>query len=78
MHFVNELRYTLTISVFDFPILIHFTNQVASKQSLARKLNLIFLLISINWHINIPLWTSLGQRKDEKNFTRCYIIALKF
>ena len=40
--FLNELCYTLIISIFSFLIFIHFTNQITSKQSLAQKLNLIF------------------------------------
>ena len=57
-----------------------FTNQITSKQSLARKLNSTFQLSLINWQINIPLWTCMGHegwRKDWKPFIRCYIIALR-
>ena len=69
MHFVNELCYTLIISIFSFLIFIHFTSQITSKQSLAQKLNLIFQLSSINWQINIPLGThAWSMKKGWKNF----------
>ena len=67
-------------SLFQF-IFIHFTNQITSKQSLGQNLNPIFQLSSINWQINIPLWTCMGHdgwRKNKKTFTRCYTIVLKF
>ena len=42
MYCVNDLCCTLIIPVFSFLIFIHFTKQIALKQSLAQKLNLIF------------------------------------
>ena len=81
VHCVNELCYILTISIFNFLIFIHFTNQITLKQSLAQKLNLIFKFSLIKRQINIPLWTHMrrkGWRKDGKTFIRCYTIALKF
>ena len=80
MHFVNELCYTLIISIFSFLIFIHFTNQITSKQCLAQKLNLIFPLSLINWQINIQRWTCTGHkgwRKNGKTFARCYTIPLE-
>ena len=67
-------------SLFQF-IFIHFANQITSKQSLGQNLNPIFQLSSINWQINIRLWTCMGHqgwRKDKKTFPWCYTIALKF
>ena len=42
MHCVNELYYILIISIFNFLIFIHFTNEITLKQSLAQRLKLIF------------------------------------
>ena len=81
MHCINELCYILIISIFNFLIFIHFTNQITLKPSLAQKLKLIFKFSTIMGQINIPLWTYMGHkgwRKDEKTFIRCYTIALKF
>ena len=80
MHCVYELCYILIISIFNFLIFIHFTNQITLKPSLAQKLKLIFKFSTIMGQINIPLWTHIGHkgwRKDGKTFIRCYIIALK-
>ena len=76
----QELCYTLIISIFDFLIFIHFTNQITLKPSLAQKLKLIFKFSTIMEQINVPLWTHMGHkgwRKDGKIFIRCYTIALK-
>ena len=81
MHFLNELCYTLVISIFGFLVFIHFTNQTIPKRSLAQKLKFIFQLSLINWQINIPLWICMGHngwKKDGKTFATCYTIALKF
>ena len=78
VHCVNELCYILIISIFNFLIFIHFTNQ---KLSLAQKLKLIFKFSPIMEQINVPLWTHMGHkgwRKNGKTFTRCYTIVLKF
>ena len=78
---MNELCYILIISIFNFLIFIHFTNQITLKLSLAQKLKLIFKFSTIMEQINVPLWTHMGHkgwRKDGKSFIRCYIIALKF
>ena len=75
VHCVNELCYILIISIFNFLIFIHFTNQITLKPSLAQKLKLIFKFSTIMGQINIPLWTHMGHkgwRKDGKTFTRCY------
>ena len=80
MHCINELCYILIISVSNFLIFIHFTNQKTLKPSLAQKLKLIFKFSTIMGQINIPLWTHMGHkgwRKDGKTFIRCYTIALK-
>ena len=79
-HCVYELCYILIISIFNFLIFIHFTNQITLKPSLAQKLKLIFKFSTIMGQINIPLWTHMGHkgwRKDGKTFIRCYTIALK-
>ena len=80
VHCVYELCYILIISIFNFLIFIHFTNQITLKPSLAQKLKLIFKFNTIMGQINIPLWTHMGYkgwRKDGKTFIRCYTIALK-
>ena len=81
MHCINELCYILIISIFNFLIFIHFTNQITLKPSLAQKLKLIFKFSTIKGQINVPLWTHMGHKgwqKDGKTFIRCYTIALKF
>ena len=48
---------------FNFPIFIHFTNQIALKQSLAHKLNLVLKFNSIDKQKNILLWMNMeGHR----------------
>ena len=42
MYCVNDLCCILIIPIFSCLIFIHFTKQIALKQSLAQKLNLIF------------------------------------
>ena len=82
MLYINYfICYILIISIFNFLILIHFTNQITLKPSLAQKLKLIFKFGTIKGQINAPLWTHMGhkeRRKDWKNFIRCYTIVLKF
>ena len=81
VHCFNELCYIFIISIFNFLIFIHFTNQMTLKQSLTQRLILIFKFTLIKRQINIPLWTHLrhkGSRKDGKTFIGCYTIALKF
>ena len=80
MHCVYELCYILIISIFNFLIFIHFTNQITLKPSLAQKLKLIFKFSTIIEQVDVPLWTNMGHkgwRKDRKTFIRCYTIALK-
>ena len=77
MYCVYELCYILIISIFDFLIFIHFTNQITLKPSLVQKL----YSNTIKGQISAPLWTHMGHkgwRKDGKTFIRCYTIALKF
>ena len=81
VHCVYELCYILIISIFNFLIFIHFTNQIILKPSLAQKSKLIFKFGTIMEQINIPLWTHMGHkgwRKDKKTFIRSDTIALKF
>ena len=81
VHCFNELCYIFIISIFNFLIFIHFTNQMTLKQSLTQRLILIFKFTLIKRQINIPLWTHLrhkGSGKDGKTFIGCYTIALKF
>ena len=76
-----ELCYILIISIFNFLIFIHFTNQITLKPSLAQKLKLMFKFSTIMGQMNVPLWTHnahKGWRRDGKTFIRCYTIALKF
>ena len=62
MHCINELRYILIISVSDFLILIHFTNQKTLKPSLAQKLKLVFKFSTKTGQINVQLWTHMGHK----------------
>ena len=81
MHCVNELYYILIISIFNFLLFIHFTNQITLKPNLAQKLKLTFKFSTIMGQINVPLWTRMGYkgcRKGGKPFIKCYTIALKF
>ena len=74
MHCVNDLRYILIISIFNFLIFIHFTTPITLKESLAQKLKLVFKFSSIKRQIfqyNFELWvnknlTSLSQKCGEK------------
>ena len=56
---MNELCYILIISIFNFLIFIHFTNQKTLKPSLAQKLNFMFKFSTIMGQINILLWTHI-------------------
>ena len=62
MHCVSELCYILIISIFDFLIFIHCTNQIILKPSLAQKLKLIFKFSTVMEQINVPLWTDMGHK----------------
>ena len=66
MHCVYELCYILIISIFDFLIFIHCTNQKTLKPSPAQKLKFIFKFSTIMEQINIPLWTHMGHKNEEK------------
>ena len=55
---MNELCYELTISIFNFLIFIHFTNQITLKPSLAQKLKLVFKFSSVKGKIRAPGWTN--------------------
>ena len=66
MHCVYELCYILIISIFDFLIFIHFTNQITLKLSLAQKLKLIFKFSTIIEQINVPLWTHWDIKDEER------------
>ena len=81
MHCAYELCYIRIISIFNFLIFIHFTNQITLKPSLAQTLKLIFKFTTIKGQINVPLWSCMGHkgwRKVGKTFIMCYTIALKF
>ena len=58
----SELCYILIISISNFLIFIHFTNQKTLKPSLAQKLNFMFKFSTIMGQINIPLWTHMGHK----------------
>ena len=62
MHCVNELRYKVIISTFNFLIFIHFTNQIRLKASLGQKLKLIFKFSTIIGQMNVSLWTYTGRK----------------
>ena len=61
------MYYILIISIFNFFIFIHFTNQIAlkpkQKLNLAQKLKLIFKFSTIIELINVPLWTHMGDKR---------------
>ena len=46
--------------------LLHFTNQITLKQSLAHTSSLIFKFSSIKRQIYIPVWTHKGIKDEEK------------
>ena len=52
--------------MFNFLIFIHFTNQITLKPSLAQKLKLIFKFSTIMGQLNIPLWTHMGHKGEER------------
>ena len=58
----NELCHILIISISNFLIFIHFTNQKILKPSLAQKLELTFKFSKIMGQINIALWTDMGHK----------------
>ena len=66
MHCVYELCYILIISIFDFLIFIHCTNQITLKLSLAQKLKLIFKFSTIIEQMNVPLWTHMDIKNEEE------------
>ena len=66
MHCVYELCYILINSIFDFLIFIHCTNQITLKLSLVQKLKLIFKFRTIMEQINVPLWTHMGYKDEER------------
>ena len=53
-----ELCYII-ISIFNFLIFKHFSNQITLKPSLAQKLELLFKFSTIIEQINVPLWTNM-------------------
>ena len=57
-------------------IFIHITNQITLKPSLAQKLNLIFKFSLLKRQINIPLWTNMGK-KDEERMEKRFFKVLK-
>ena len=66
MHSVSELWYIRIISIFNFLIFIHFTNQITLKPSLAQKLKLIFKFSTIKGQINVPIWPTQSIKDEEK------------
>ena len=66
MHCINELCNILMISIFNFLIFIHCTNQKTLKPSPAQKLKLIIKFSTIMGQINIPLWTHMGIKDEER------------
>ena len=70
VHCVNKLCYILIISIFNFLIFIHFTNQKTLKPSLAQMLIFMFKFSTTMGQINIPLWTHMGHMKDEERMEK--------
>ena len=66
MDWVCALCYILIISIFDFLFFRHCTDQITSRPSLAQKLKLIFKFITIMEQINVPLWTHMGIKDEER------------
>ena len=66
MHCVYELCYILIISILNFLLFIHFTNQITLKPSLAQNLKLIFKLSTIMEQINVPLWPTWDMKHEER------------
>ena len=67
-------------SLFQFSYLHAFYKPNNITTELNHKLNLISKVSLTKRQMNIPLWTHMEHkewRKDGKNFTRCYTIALK-
>ena len=57
----------------------HFNFQFSCLPTFYKRNN-IFKCSAIKGQINVPLWTHIrykGQQKDGKTFIRCYIIALR-
>ena len=72
LHCINELCYILIISISNFLIFIHFTNQKTLKPSLAQKLKLIFKFSMIMGQINIPTMDPHGAQKMRKGWKNVY------
>ena len=66
MHCGYELCYILIISIFDFLIFIHFTNQITLKPSLAQKLKLIFKFSTVMEQINVRRGPTWGMKDEEE------------
>ena len=66
MHCVNELCYILIISIFNFLIFIHCTNQIILKLSLAQKLKLIFKFSTIMEQIMFHLGLTWDIKEEER------------
>ena len=73
---VNELCYILITHYINFLIFIYFTNQITLKQSLTRRLKLIFKFSSIKRHSLGPIKLKKGCIKDDS--VMCCTITLKF
>ena len=66
MHCDYELCYIPIISIFDFLIFVHCTNQITLKPSLAQKLKLIFKFSTIIEQINVPLGPTWDIKDEER------------
>ena len=60
------MYYILIISIFNFVIFIHFTNQITLKPCLAQKLKLLFKFSTIMGQINVPHWTHVTWRINDE------------
>ena len=75
MHCGYELCYILIISIFDFLIFIHFTNEITLKPSLAQKLKLILKFSTIMEQIMLhfgPTW-GIKDEEERKTFNKVLI-----
>ena len=66
MHCINELCYIRIISISNFLIFIHFTNQKTLKPSLAQKLKLIFKFSTIMGQIIFHFGPTWGIKDEER------------
>ena len=68
---MNELCYILIISIFNFLIFVHFTNQITLKpQRLAQRLKLIFNFSTIMGQMTMFHFGTTWGIKDEERMEK--------